>query len=258
MLDSGAARGADRPRHHHARQLTMRNVLWVHIASGTIGLLTGYIALAAAKGAVVHRRSGIVFVYTMLAMCLGGLAVALVRSVAPEINVPAALLTAYLVITALTTLRPESTDAVPRMGAIALMLVALGVGTIMTWFAIEAFANGGTRNGMPAFPFVMFATVGLLGFAGDVRVMRGGARKGTARIARHLWRMSFALFLAALSFSVQAAKILSRQGIKVPGIAIALPMLVVLVAMVYWLWRVRMRRSLQGIALLRAQGVATT
>lgn len=41
--------------------------------------------------------------------------------------------------------------------------------------------------------------------AGDVRVMRSEPLRGGARFARHLWRMCFALFIAAGSFfSIQA------------------------------------------------------
>jgi len=129
------------------------------------------------------------------------------------------------------------------------MMVALGVGSVMLMWGLQAIANGGQRNGMPAFPFLMFATFGLLGAAGDLRVMRSGPLKGGPRLARHLWRMSIALFLAALSFSVQAASLLAKRQIRLPGPAIALPMVVVVATMLYWLWRVRLRRSLRGIVL---------
>ena len=63
------------------------------------------IALYSAKGAPLHRKAGIVFVYTMLAMCAAGFTMAIGRGVAPAVNIPAALLTASLVVTALTTVR---------------------------------------------------------------------------------------------------------------------------------------------------------
>jgi hypothetical protein len=225
---------------------------FIHILAGTLGLLTGYVALFVVKGGTVHRRAGMIFVYMMVTMCVGGLAIALVRGIAPEINVAAALITAYLVMTSLTTVRPAS----PRVGrAIALsgMAVALGVLAVMSSFAVEAISNGGTRNGMPAFPFVMFATFAALGLWGDIRVMRSGLLKGGARLARHLWRMSMALFIAALSFSVQAAKLLRQQDIPVPGPLIAVPMLLVLGAMFYWLWRLN-RRRVSGLVLRTAAG----
>ena len=78
----------------------------VHILAGSLALAFGFVALYAAKGARVHRKSGMLFVYAMLPMCAFGIVIAVVRGVAPAVNIPAALLTAYLVITALTTVRP--------------------------------------------------------------------------------------------------------------------------------------------------------
>ena len=98
---------------------------------------------------------------------------------------------------------------------------------------------------MPAFPFFMFGVVGLLAGIGDVRSMRSGALRGVRRIARHLWRMSFALFIAALSFFIGQAQVFPKPIRIMP--LLALPVLAVLLTMLYWLWRVRVRRSLRGI-----------
>ncbi|MEX2284853.1 MAG: hypothetical protein WEE89_20365 [Gemmatimonadota bacterium] len=81
----------------------MRMIYAVHILAGTLGLVFGYVALSAAKGATLHRRAGIMFVYAMLTMSVFGGTIAAVRGVAPAINIPAALLTAYLVSTALSS-----------------------------------------------------------------------------------------------------------------------------------------------------------
>jgi uncharacterized membrane protein len=225
----------------------MNVVLLVHVLAGSLGLLSGYIALYATKGAALHRRTGMVFVCVMLTMTLTGIVVAAVRGAAPALNIPAGLTTAYLVVTGLATVRP------PARGALALavgaMLVALGVGVVSLGFGFEAIANGGTRNGMPAFPFFLFGVVGLMGSAGDVRMIRSGGLQGTARLARHLWRMCFALFIAALSFFIgQADEI--PTAFRIPGL-LALPVLAVLVTMLYWVWRVRIRRSLRGLVGVR-------
>ena len=50
----------------------MRTTLAIHIMGGGLGLLSGYVALYAAKGATLHRKSGIAFVYSMLAMTTFG------------------------------------------------------------------------------------------------------------------------------------------------------------------------------------------
>lgn len=213
----------------------MRMTLLVHIVAGGLGLVTGFVALYAAKGARLHRGSGTLFAYAMLTMCAAGLILAAVRGVAPAINLPAALLTASLVVTGLTTLRPPSAGA-RRLDAGA-TVVALGVGVAGLTFGLQALAGGGTRHGIPAFPFFLFGGVGMLAVTGDVRRMRSGSLRGAARIARHLWRMCFALFVAALSFFIGQAKVIPEPVRILP--LLALPVLAVLATMLYWLWRVR-------------------
>jgi uncharacterized membrane protein len=57
----------------------MQASLVAHIVAGGVGILTGFIALYAVKGARVHRKSGTVFVYAMIAMALLGGTIAIVR-----------------------------------------------------------------------------------------------------------------------------------------------------------------------------------
>ena len=237
----------------------MRITLALHIFSATLGLLAGYVALYSAKGATVHRKSGILFVYAMLVMAVGGMILAMVRDKAPDTNIPAGLLTSYLVITALTTVRPLApASSRSRWLAIGAMLVALGIGLTMLSFAVEAIANGGRRHGMPVFPYLIFVTLAFLGVAGDVRVLRFGARTGGARLARHLWRMSMALFIAALSASVQLARILRTAHVHLPRGLLFVPILLVLVTMFYWLWRVRRRRTARRLVGLTIAEVVPT
>jgi hypothetical protein len=97
-----------------------------------------------------------------------------------------------------------------------------------------------------AMSFVL-ATVMILAAIGDVRVMRFGLPRGGRRLARHLWRMCFALFIAAGSFfsiRERVAKILPEPFTMGP--MRALPILLLFGAMFYWLWRVRGRRTLPG------------
>jgi hypothetical protein len=230
----------------------MRVMYVMHIVAGSVALLAGYVALYAGKGAVLHRKSGMLFVYAMLGMALFGLGIAAIRGVAPAVNVPAALLTAYLVVTALATVRPLPIDN--QWLTPAALAVALGVGVTSLTFAAQAIANGGVRNGMPAFPFVMFGFVGLIGSAGDLRLLRSGPLKGTARLVRHLWRMCFALFIAALSFFIGQARVIPKPIRIMP--LLALPVLLVLLTMFYWLWRIRVRRSLRGMVVARAPEAA--
>ncbi len=216
----------------------------VHIAAGGLGLVSGFVALYASKGALLHRRSGTVFVAAMLTMCVFGALISAVRGVAPAVNLPAAVMTLYLVITGFITIRRPA--AWPRWADHGLTLVALGVALTDVTFALEALTRpDGRSHGFPAFPFVLFGTIGLLGAAGDVRRWRSGPLSGAPRLARHLWRMCMALWIAALSFFIGQAQVIP-EPIRIYPL-LALPVLAVLLTMIYWLWRVRVRRSLRGL-----------
>lgn len=217
--------------------------LVVHIIAGSLGLVSGFVALYASKGTPLHRRAGLVFVCVVLTMSFTGLMIAAVRGVSPALNIPIALLTGYLVITSLTTMRPPAAGS--RSLTIGLLLVAFGVGVADLTFGFQAVARGGKEAGI-AFPSFIFGLVGLLGAAGDVRVVRSGPLRGAPRIARHLWRMCFALAIAALSFFVGQAKVIPEPIRIMP--LLALPVLAVLATMFYWLWRVRIRRNFRGVA----------
>ena len=210
-------------------------MLLVHILAGGLGLVFGAVALSAAKGARLHRESGMLFVYVMLTMTASGAAMAISGNAAPEMNVPAALLTGYLVFTGLTTVRaPAFSSRRLDLGSM-LAGVAIGLGSIASAFGV--LARGGPRSGM-AFPLFMFGVVGLLAALGDLRMIRCGGLHGPRRLARHLWRMCFALYIAAASFFLGQADEFP-EALRVPGL-LALPVLAVIAAMLYWLWRVRM------------------
>ncbi len=228
--------------------------LLTHIGAGGLALAAGYIALYAPKGRTLHRKSGMLFVYTMLVMAFFGALVTVLRDAVPALNLAAAVLTAYLVITALITVRPLPPAS--RWAHTVLMLVALAVGLNSLRYGVEAIASpDGTRNGMPAFPFFLFGMTGTLAALSDVRVIRFGDLRGTARLARHLWRMCFALFIAALSFFIGQANVLP-QALRIP-ILLALPVLAVLVTMLYWVWRVRSRRATRVITIQSAAAIPT-
>jgi hypothetical protein len=223
----------------------------VHIVAGGVSLLAGFVALYSTKGATVHRRSGMLFVYAMLAMAGMGAAIAAVGRT--EGSVIAGVTTCYLVITALTTVRRPAWWS-PRLD-VALMLLALGVGLTSLALGFVTLASPtGKMDGLPPFPFFMFGVVGLLGAAGDVRTIRAGGLTGSRRIARHLWRMTWALWVATSSFFLGQAKVIPKP-VRIPAL-LALPVLAVLVTLLYWLWRVRVRQVVRGIVRAGAPGGA--
>jgi len=220
----------------------MRTTYPVHILAGSLALVFGYVALYSAKGGTVHRKSGTVFVYAMLVMALTGALIAASRG--NEGSTIAGVMTTYLVLTAVTTVRRPARWS--RRLDVGLMLLALGVGlTSVTLGFLTLASPTGRWDGLPPFPFFMFGIVGLLAGAGDARMLRAGGVRGASRLARHLWRMCWALWIAAASFFWGQAKVIP-EPIRITAL-LSVPVLAVLLTMLYWLWRVRVRRSLRGI-----------
>ena len=225
-------------------------LLLAHIAAGGTGLLSGYVALSVTKGARPHRRAGMVFVVAMVTMCLFGGVIATRTAAWTLVNTTAAILTGYLVLTGLFTVKPPVRGG--RGLLLAGMLIALSLGTVVFTIGFEAVRLGGSRNGVPAFPYFLFGTVGFLGGLGDYRVLRSGPRQGSARLARHLWRMTFALWIATMSFFLGQADVFPK-ALRIPGL-LATPVVVVLGAMIYWLIRVRRRRPVAARSAAEVSG----
>jgi uncharacterized membrane protein len=218
-------------------------LLSAHIVAGGLAIVLGGVALAASKGATLHQRSGLLFVYAMLTMGISGSILALRQSLTNS-NVLGGFIAAYFVITALTTVRPVS--LLTRRLNLAALVVVIALSLIEIGMGFTAFASpDGTIGGAPFFMLFFLATVTTLAAAGDIRMMRSGALRAAPRLRRHLWRMCFALFIAAGSFfSVRSrvAKILP-EPFTTPMMR-ALPVALLFAAMFYWLWRVRTRREL--------------
>jgi hypothetical protein len=53
----------------------MSPLLALHLTGGSLAMASGLVALYAAKGAALHRKSGTIFAYAMLSMSLTGAAV---------------------------------------------------------------------------------------------------------------------------------------------------------------------------------------
>lgn len=211
---------------------------WIHIIAGLLALAAGAVALYAAKGSPLHRRSGAVFAGAMLV--LTSTAVFMATFLSPNRgNVVAGVLTFYLVSTSLLTVRRSVAQS--RRLVAGFMLVAFAAGAYAVGLGIEAARSAtGTVDRIPAAPLFMFAVVGLLAASLDARMLLAGHIEGAHRLARHLWRMGFAMWIATASFFLGQAKFFPAP-IRQSGV-LAIPVLLVAGALVYWLVRVLVKR----------------
>jgi uncharacterized membrane protein len=221
----------------------MPSLLPVHIVAGGLAIILGGVALLAAKGGALHRQAGRLFVYAMVTMGTSASILALRHGFDP--NFLGGLTSVYFVLTALFTVRRSSSWS--RRATLGAMLLAFSLALFEIALGLRALASPHwILNGVPAPMMFFLAGVTMSAGAGDLRLLRSGALRGAARLRRHLWRMCFALFIAAGSFfSIRArvARILPEPFLSGP--MRALPVLLVFVAMFYWLWRVRGRATKQ-------------
>lgn len=209
-------------------------LMTIHIAAGSIALLAGAAALFTRKGSKLHRWGGLMFVAAMLSMSASAIPLATLAQ--EPTSVMGGALTFYLVLTSLFTIRRPFCrfDWVNTSAALAGLLI--GIAFFALGFQGLSSATG-TIDGLLPAPMFVFGSVALLAALGDVRLTLARTVSRSYRIARHLWRMCFALFMAVVSFFVGQAQVLPEllRNSPLPG---SLPLLVVIL-MFYWLIRVR-------------------
>lgn len=212
------------------------SILPIHIVAGMLALLFGYFALFAKKGAAVHRKAGIGFVGAMVVMSLSG---ALIATVKPDRgSIIAGLLTFYFVLTGLMTVKPIPAH---KRVQVAAMVAAFILGLFGIW-AGSWLAQRGRPEAAPMF---LFSAMSIGGAIGDFKLLRAGGIEGKARIKRHLWRLCFAMWVAAASFFWGPPNRVP-EIIRIPAL-LPIPVLTPIVVMFYWLWRMRGKKAVKNI-----------
>ena len=226
-------------------------MLIVHICAGTLGLLSGTAAVSFRKGSHPHMLAGKIFVASMLTMAAGAVYLAIVKH--QTNNIGGGIFIFYLIGTGWLTARRRDGETSRFDWVLLLIPLALG---ILTWMnGLKVVRSGASsQDGVPVGMGFFIGSVMLLAGAGDVRMLVGGGVQGATRIARHLWRMCFGLFIAAGSFflggSNRPLRLLSSVGLgqHLPRAIFSINLYLVLtilplVLLIFWLVRVRFTKA---------------
>ncbi len=208
-------------------------LLPVHIAGGIVGILSGAAAMIFRKGSHRHEMAGKVFVASMLTMATAAVYLAFVKQETP--NIVAGILTFYLVTTAwLTARRGDGKTSRVDLGVLLIPLIG---GSWLWLVGLEkAFSRTPSKDGVPVGMSFFIGSVMLLAAAGDIRMLVRGGVSGPKRLVRHLWRMSFGLFIATGSFFLGQQQVFPAflRGSVLLIILGILP----LILLFFWLFRV--------------------
>jgi hypothetical protein len=210
--------------------------------AGLLALAAGAVAMSAGKGGRLHRRAGIVFVCAMLVMSALGAVLAVLKPT--RISILAAMLTFYLVGTALLTVRRSVRESRPWV--VGFMMLGFAAGALGLIFGVVA-ANRGTLDGLSPIGYFVFAAITLAAAQADARLLRAGSIEGTRRLIRHLSRMSLAMFVATASFFLGQARIFP-EAVRESGL-LAAPVVLVVLFLIYWLVRMLLRGRAERAAL---------
>ena len=205
----------------------------IHIAGGIAALAAGAAAVAARKGGRVHRSAGTAFCAAMLVLGVTASILEPFRAPIPGSPVGGILVCCFVVTSWVAARRRDGTTGRFEIAACA---AALAMAALMAW-------GGLTGATTPAGPGPVFALGGICLLAGllDLNAVVRRRLSAAQRIARHLWRMCFAFFIATGSF------FLGQQDV-LPAAVRGSPILFVLAfapfaVMAYWLVRVRFAKA---------------
>jgi len=202
----------------------------LHIITGSIAVIAGLLALILKKGQKYHRLSGKVFVISMAIMALSGAYIAYIKPM--MITLIAGVYTLHLVLTAYMVVKtPEKTctqfDYYTPLSSCGLVCLSM-------YFGLQALNHeNGTFQGFSHEPYFFFALLSAIALIGDIRLLICKGLTHGHRLARHIWRMCFALYLAIGSFFGQGAKALPETISQ--SVLIEAPEPLILLIMIFWL-----------------------
>ena len=135
-------------------------ILLFHICAGTLGMLSGFVAVFLRKGSRRHGIAGEVFVIAMMILSATGAYMALVKS--EPGNVLGGALTFYLVTTAWMTVARTDKDGKPGFFDWSALSVIAAVAAVELTYGIQAaMSPTGLKYDYPPGPYFFMGSVAL-------------------------------------------------------------------------------------------------
>ncbi len=207
-------------------------ILNIHVISGLVAILSGFMALFAKKGLWVHRKAGFVFFVTMSITGAGAAYLGYYAPIKDMGDVLGGLMTVYLVTTAwMTVKRKEGQIGYFEYGAFLTACLGAASGFLINYKTVQNEAD--VHRQLASIIFTGFIVIAALL---DLRVILVKGLYGAQRMARHVWRMCMGMFIAAGSFFLGQMQVFPEwmQRIEI----VSIPVIILLLTMIYWLARV--------------------
>ena len=189
---------------------TIQILIYIHAAFGGIALLAGLVSIIAKKGKNIHRKSGLIFFYSMM---LSGI-IAMIVAVLPNHESPflfaVGIFSLYFVLTgnrALNFKRKNPDLKIDKL--ISIIMIATGVLMILLPIILTKSIN---------IVLVVYAIVGIIFSVGDLILFRNPERLRKGWLKLHLGKMLGGYISATTAFVVVNEFFPSFYGWFIPGI----------------------------------------
>ncbi len=216
----------------------------LHIGGGTIGLISGTIALFVRKGGRLHRAAGNIFFFSMLVMAVFALYLAVVIP-GQTVNVFIAIFAFYLVATGWMTVRHNVVGFAEKFAMMVGIILCAPFVVLAFQLAVgfpPFFKSSVALKGPVLIAIYAFTSILVIAAVSDIKVVAMGGIDGAPRIARHLWRMCLGVTLAAGSAFTNGLPRLLPGPFAVQWYFF-LPQFVPVVLLIFWMIRVRLLRK---------------
>ncbi|MCU0426764.1 MAG: DUF2306 domain-containing protein [Candidatus Kapabacteria bacterium] len=184
----------------------------LHILCGTIAFGTGLIAIVAPKGKTLHRKNGIVYVWSMVGVALTALLMSFAKPELMRFFVPLSFFTLQLTLTGWRALERKNIRASQAVQIAKIdwiiAIASLLSGAVFIGLGAVRFANGG-QMGMVS---MVFGVIGLVLALRDIRrfrrIMNGKPVQRMEWFFAHL-----TLMLGAYIATVTAVLVVNGRGL---------------------------------------------
>ena len=206
---------------------TAQILIYIHAATGGIALLGGTLALMTKKGGRIHRRSGLVFFYSMLLSALLALIVAILPGHLSPFLFSIGLFSSYFILSGYSSLRFKKKHfnlIFDQM--LAALLILTGMTMIVYAFLLDSNLNA---------VLIVFGSMGVFFGTRDLRSFKDRKSLRKKWLQRHIGNMTGGYIAATTAFLV--------VNEVLPGLANwFLPTVLGSIYISYWINKVRGKR----------------
>ncbi|MFK7749006.1 MAG: DUF2306 domain-containing protein [Kordia sp.] len=203
-------------------------LIYIHATLGSIAFIAGFIAIITKKGNTAHKKSGIVFYYSMLFSALSALVIAVLPKHENAFLFTIGLFSSYFIISGYRALRfkkPNPSLILDKIIAVFMLLT----GIIMISYPL-------VFNGKINIVLTVFGTIGIIFAIRDITLLKNPKKLRKAWLKLHIGKMLGGYISAVTAFIVVNQFIPGIAGWLVPSVFGT-------AYMNYWFWKLNKKKT---------------